>query len=102
MPRYITYDYKCDVEECEFGVEPIVVSFDERDEQQCPVCGGELTRMFATPLPLRNSYHMGKKRKGFEELKRAAKLETKKAGLPAHKRGEIQKEIDNLKKTKKG
>ena len=74
----------------------------ERSEESearftCPVCGGEGKKTICAPAVLQASYPDGTKRKGFQELKEAAKLESKMYELPYEKRKEIRKEIKKIK-----
>jgi len=61
---------------------------------------GRFVRVFEPPMIMQHSYLDGKKRPGFSTEIRAAKLEVDKADLPVHKRGAIQKEINDLRKAK--
>lgn len=94
---WFSVDLKCDA--CEYEWDDLVKR-DEKDEVQlCPRCNLKHGhRIISKPNVTRKSYVDGTKRKGLTELKQAAKLEQDKANLPHDKRGEIQKEINRLKK----
>lgn len=67
----------------------------------CESCNAlDWVRVFEPPMIMQHSYLDGKKRPGFSTEIRAAKLEVDKADLPVHKRGAIQKEINDLRKAK--
>lgn len=99
MSRLISYDYRCYNEECEFDTEPFVVYYDERDDQCCPKCGKELTRMWAAPTPLRASYHDGKDRGAkWSDAKKILKIKKESYNKPTDKRQEYKKEINEISK----
>lgn len=52
MPRWITYEYKC--ENCEEKID-LNVDFEERDKMQCPQCGEILIRLLSAPNFFRKS-----------------------------------------------
>lgn len=90
-----SYDYKCTTCEQKF-IE--VVKYDQREDKQlCPDCGTS-TGVYCISAPniTRASYVDGTKRKGFSEMKEAAKLNREAAHSGTEKRREIEKEIRRM------
>jgi len=53
-------------------------------------------RVPSAPMVAKASYPDGYKRKGFQDLKEAARLEVEKIGMPATERSQVKSEIDRL------
>ncbi len=73
----------------------------QRDVWECVVCGGVCHRTISKPNVPRATYVDGTKRKGFEDLKKAAKLEVEMYNKPPDQRAEYQKEIHEYKKIRR-
>ena len=70
-------------------------------ENECEGCQAlDWQRVFESPMVASASLPDGTKRKGWADMKEAAKLECIKADLPQHKRGDVQKQINILKAVK--
>ena len=94
MPNY---SYECKV--CAAGEELILFAkYEERDNQVCPECSTPVTRQISAPNVMRASYPDGTKRKGFQDLKEAAKLNREAAGEKAgsERRKEIVSQIRKM------
>jgi hypothetical protein len=99
MPKYLSIDVRCT--DCETVWNELATDEElEKNEWTCDNCGGIGSRTMSAPTVLQASYPDGTKRKGFEDLKKAAKLETQMYNLPPNKRGEIKKEIHERRKIK--
>ena len=72
----------------------------ERDTAStCPECEGVGTRTISVPNAMVASYPDGRKRGDtYQKLKEASKLESERMNLPPDKRGDINKQIKELKK----
>ena len=64
----------------------------------CPSCGASqsVKRIPSAPMVAKASYPDGYKRKGFQDLKEAARLEVEKIGMPLAERAQVKSEIDRL------
>lgn len=99
MAMYKVFDWLCDTcqERCEWLVDTAEKDWDA--PKPCKLCGDGISHKAPSGPPVQNaSFVDGTKRKGFEDLKIAGKLESEKANLAPSKRYTIQKEIDKLKK----
>lgn len=88
-----TYDYDC--EACGDTYD-LLVPYAEREEQVCPVCAGPVTRQFPSRMVLKASFPDGHKRKGWDKVREASKLNIEKAGTRVSDRKEISREIKKL------
>lgn len=91
------YDY-----ECEQGhTVSHIRDMDARDvAAACAQCGGELTRLMSRVNLNLTTYLDGRRGaidQGFDNMRRAAKLEVQRQNIPPAGRGEINKEIKALK-----
>ena len=64
----------------------------------CPSCGAKqsVKRIPSAPMVAKASYPDGYKRKGFQDLQEAARLEVEKINLPLEQRAQVKHEIDRL------
>lgn len=93
-----TYDFQC------LGCDTIVdhfVPYERRDDPDqvplCLVCGGaEHRRLFPAPRVMSASLPDGTKRRGWSDLKEAAKLNVEAAGSKRDTAREIRKEIKRI------
>ena len=97
MSGYITRGYRCP--ECTHYWEETISRDEDTGQRSCTECGVTSPKVPVAPAAFRVAYHDGKDRgDGYRKLKEAAQLEKKKANLPHEKRGDIQREINTLKK----
>lgn len=93
---WIAIDIRC--QDCDLVTDIII----DRDEQGgtwgCPECGGAMSKTLSAPNITRASYVDGTKRKGFEDMKQAVRVEREMMDLPPEKRSEHKKAIKELKK----
>jgi len=100
MPLYRYLCEMCDLIHTELR------SMDERDlVPKCPNCGDVIhtRRLLEVPGIMLHSYLDGARHRaspGFTDLQRAARLEVQAASLPPSQRGELNKEIKELKKSR--
>lgn len=102
MPTYKCYDWQC--KDCEYKEEVFVDTsvLDWDSPRACLECGtGEMHRVPSSPTVQKASFVDGTKRKGVADLKEAARLEVAKVAMPLSQRGDIEKEIKNLKRVKR-
>jgi hypothetical protein len=92
-----TYMFCCEDSECEIVQELFFTIASRPDSVECIACGKSAKHKIAAPMVMRASYPDGVKRRGFADLKEAAKLNKQAAGLRSDQRGEIQKEIRKMK-----
>lgn len=90
MPNY---DYYC--EPCHED-RILQVKYEQRDMVDCPVCCEPMKRQVSMPMNLRASYPDGMRRKGWQDLKEASKLNVDAAGARAKEKAEIKKEIRKI------
>jgi NAD-dependent SIR2 family protein deacetylase len=103
MSGWISHDFVCG--QCKFRWDTIVKRECQEELQVCPKCetlAGQKTISTPRGLLQKEIYHMGKKRKGFSEMKEAYSLESEMYNQRPEERGEIQKEIDKLTTLPKG
>lgn len=95
-----TYDYKC--VDCEIVVTEYK-NYEDRDVPSiCSFCGGSKKRLFKTaPGQMNTALPDGTPRKGFADLKEAAKLEAEAFDSKPAERKRIEKEVAKLRETKK-
>ena len=95
---WISIDIRC--EDCDLVTDILI----DRDEQNgtwgCPECSGPMTKTLSAPNITRASYVDGHKRKGFQEMKEAARIERQMLDLPPAQRGDATRAIKELKKIK--
>lgn len=85
------YDFTC--ETCQDTYD-LMVKYDERDSQTCPVCSSPVIRHFPSPMILKASHHDGIKRRGWAEMREASKLNKEAASSGSEEnRKAIAKEI---------
>lgn len=94
-----TYQYECTNHACQIYFEDLIPS-DERDTKypRCPGCHteGSIRRKIAAPALMLNALPDGTRRKGWQDLREASKLNVKMAGLDPKDRAEAKKEINKL------
>jgi hypothetical protein len=105
MPRWRSYDFRCESEECGTVFPQIVDMAEDASSGEgpegvhCPVCRSPAVRTISVPNITRASYVDGTDRgDAHRKLKEAAKLEKQAANMRPEKRSEIKKEINKLKK----
>ena len=94
---YISDNHKCG--ECG-AIYTIIVKRAKRDEPStCPQCMEEGRRTLSAPAIMSAAYPDGRKRGDtYQKLKEAAKLEVEASSMQHDKRGDIKREIKELKK----
>lgn len=101
MSGWISNDFRC--QSCNYVWDTITKRDAQDSLQVCPKCemlAGVRTIFTPRGLLQKEIYHMGKKRKGFSELKESLDLESEMMNKRPSERGEYQKEIDKLVKVK--
>ncbi len=90
MPNY---EYTCD--QCE-TVTIHFRSFERRHEKAECLCGAEASYTISAPALMQASYPDGTRRKGFQDMREAAKLSTEAASAKQGTKKEIAGEIRKL------
>jgi putative FmdB family regulatory protein len=103
MSGWISHDFLCS--KCKHRWDTIVRTSEQDSLLVCPKCetlAGQKTISTPRGLLQKEIFHMGKKRKGFSELKESLDLESEMMNKRPSERGEYQKEIDKLTTVPKG
>lgn len=100
MPNWETIDIACDADACLFSWDDLIERETRDDIFVCPVCDGPAHRTMSIPNVTRVSYQDGySKGAAYEELKQIARLKKTRADMHHDKRGDINKEIAERRKT---
>lgn len=105
MPSFVSWTLLCGAEDCQHQWDDLV----ERPAEgqpwaypPCPVCGAGLTgRGLQMPALMQRSYPDGRKRPDIRNAVEALRLESQSYDAPPEQRGQINREIDKLRSTKK-
>jgi hypothetical protein len=96
MSRWKTLSFRCP--NCQL-VEHFVEDVDAVEKHNCSACGGEMQQTIGAPRVMENAWPDGRKRPDSWYLEKAArKAEAKAYDLPVEKRGEVRKEVDEIRK----
>lgn len=103
MGRFISMDFLCQEENCQFALYKEIIEREEESQPRaCPQCGGNMVKAYLSAPGITNhSFVDGTRRKNFQDLKEANRLEILKANSRKDKHREIQTEINKLKSVKK-
>lgn len=102
MPNLLSLLFRCTRCAATWGD---TVARDEKDRKDfpCPACGEAAgVRTFAPPNVTKASFVDGHKRRGFTDLKEAARLEARLSDLPSEEKVRVQAEVRQIRERAKG
>lgn len=89
-----TYTYVC--LECDHVTDHNCPYVERPEFVECSICGKQAEYKLGAPLVMRASYHDGVKRRGYQDMREASKLNRQKAQTTGQARKEIEKEIRKM------
>lgn len=95
---WITIDIRC--EKCDLVTDLLIDREEQGGTWECPACQGEMRKTLSAPNITRASYVDGVKRKGFQDQKEIARLESEMFDKPLGERRQYEKSINQIKRLK--